>query len=344
MRVLVADDDFVTRRMLEMFLQKWGHEVSVCEDGSATWEALQQPDAPRLVILDWMMPELDGPEICRKLRTQDDKPYTYIIMLTSKSEQGDLIEGLEAGADDYIAKPFDPNELRMRIRAASRVVQLQEDLRGALEMAEYRASHDMLTGLLNRSTILDSLNRELSRCRRNSANLAMMMADVDHFKRINDRFGHMAGDAALKETAARICSLVRDYDSVGRYGGEEFVIMLPGTGPAEAYDVAERIRADFSEQELQTSEGVFSLTLSIGVGILDCSTEFNVDTMIRQADQALYRAKEKGRNRVEMADRDCEADLNASDVSVSLQKTSEYGEQAEGQATSPLADESAPQP
>lgn len=299
MRILIAEDDPITRKFLESHLKRWGHDIVVCEDGNQAWSELNKGDAPKLVVLDWMMPGIDGPTLCKKIRAMETKPYTYIILLTAKSSQHDIVEGLEAGSDDYITKPFDPQELRVRIRAATRIVQLQQDLFEALKASEFQATHDSLTGLWNRHAILEVLQRELSRSQRESRPLTVVMADIDHFKNINDVYGHLAGDVALRETAIRMTSGLRQYDSVGRYGGEEFLIILPGCDQACGCASVERIRSDFELHPVVTAEGIFEVTLSFGAVVVDTASQAAVDSVIGAADEALYRAKETGRNRIE---------------------------------------------
>jgi diguanylate cyclase (GGDEF)-like protein len=299
MKILVADDDPVTRRVLQVQLQKWGHEVVTCADGAEAWDILTGEDTPRLVILDWMMPGIDGVNICRNIRKLEQQPYIYLILLTSKSRTDEIVEGLEAGADDYITKPFNPNELKVRIRAGARIIQLQEELMAALRASEYQAAHDGLTGLLNRTAILKALQVEFERSRRDSTRLATVIADIDFFKQINDRWGHLAGDAVLVELTKRIASSLRPYDAAGRYGGEEFIVLLPGCNQQTASKIAERLRSLVAEAPVATASGLIHCTMSFGVAAGEGSAIPDIDSLIRCADEALYRAKELGRNRVE---------------------------------------------
>lgn len=298
-KILVADDDSVTRLLLKSHLIRWGHEVVECSDGAEAWEILQKEDSPRLAILDWVMPKKDGLEICRELRSSGTDHYVYIIFLTSRGRKEDLVEGLEAGADDYIVKPFDYNELRTRVRAGGRIVRLQEDLINALKASEYAASHDSLTQLWNRSAILEILRREMARSSREMTPLSIIMIDVDHFKLINDRYGHLGGDAILRQVALRLLSSVRPYDSCGRYGGEEFLLVIPGCPRETALAVGERLRASFEHDPFTTDGGSCKVTISLGVATMDAPREAPMDALIREADEALYRAKGLGRNRVE---------------------------------------------
>lgn len=304
MKILVAEDDRITLKLLEARLRKWGNEVVACSDGLEAWERLQEAEAPALVILDWMMPGMPGVNICRKIREMNRRPYVYVILLTSKNRKEDILEGLEAGADDYIIKPFDPHELEVRVRAGARIVKLQEDLMSALQVADYRASHDGLTGLWNRAAILEIGSKEVERSQREGRPMTLVIADLDHFKRINDRYGHAAGDEVLREVAGRLVSSVRTYDSVGRVGGEEFVMILPGCGCEEGRTIAERLRASISGTPVVTPEGLIPITMSFGVTEYRGRIGADIPTILKNADEALYKAKSKGRNRVEVSPND----------------------------------------
>ncbi|MBI5572496.1 MAG: diguanylate cyclase [Desulfomonile tiedjei] len=300
MRILVAEDDAITRRLLEARLSQGGYDVAACADGSQAWEMLSRDDAPSLVVLDWMMPGMDGVTICREIRKIERQQYTYIILLTAKTRKEDVIEGLEAGADDYILKPFDAHELQVRVRAGSRIIRLQQDLMSALSASEYQASHDPLTGLWNRKAIVERLDGELARAGRETANVGVIIADLDHFKCINDSCGHLAGDAVLREVASRLVATVRPYDAVGRYGGEEFLMVLPSRDAEAPEAVAERLCESFSGNAVLTSEGAFEVTMSLGVVSVPGATMCDADSVVRATDEALYRAKALGRNRVQV--------------------------------------------
>jgi two-component system, cell cycle response regulator len=298
LRILIAEDDLVTRRLLQSRLSSWGHEVVTCENGAQAWTALSDADAPKLILLDWMMPEMDGLEVCRRIRDRDEQAYTYVIMLTGKSGQEDLVRGLEVGADDYIVKPFDPNELRVRVRAGTRIVQLQEDLLDALAKVRFQASHDSLTGLWNRAAILDILRRELDRSSREHSAVGVIISDLDDFKQINDRFGHLVGDAVIRDAAATIGLSLRSYDSAGRYGGEEFIIVLPGCDKITSAEPAERMRSAIADRCVSSSGSGVRYTMSFGVTALERGEFRLLDSLIREADEALYQAKRAGKNRV----------------------------------------------
>ena len=300
MRIVLAEDDAVTRRLVQVQLSQWGHEVIVCENGAHAWKVLNAEDAPRLAILDWMMPEMEGVIICRLIRKRENQPYVYIILLTSKNRKEDIVEGLEAGADDYMIKPFDVHELKVRVRAGCRIVTLQDQLMSALSDSEFQASHDPLTGLWNRRAILDILEKDRDRSVRSREPIGVIVGDLDHFKQINDSYGHLAGDAVLREAARRMSGVVRPYDSIGRYGGEEFLIVVPDCDSDGVLSIAERIRAALAEKPLITPEGIISVTMSLGVATQFPDESCDVPFMIRAADEAMYQAKNKGRNRVEL--------------------------------------------
>ncbi|RMF88784.1 MAG: diguanylate cyclase [Nitrospinota bacterium] len=300
-QILIAEDDPVSRRLLEITLRKWGYEVVVTCDGEEAWQRLQQEDAPRLAILDWMMPKMDGLEVCRKVRAQKAEPYTYLILLTAKGQKEDIVAGLESGADDYVTKPFHAHELRVRLRAGERILDLQAKLIEAREALRVQATHDFLTGLWNRAAIFDLLRQELARAEREKRMLAIAVMDLDHFKCINDTYGHLVGDTVLRETVQRIRPLLRIYDALGRYGGEEFLLVLPGCDALEAVRVAERIRVEICQTPIKAEGKEVAVTCSLGVAIFDPARPMDMDACIRTADRALYQAKSNGRNRVELA-------------------------------------------
>ncbi len=299
-RILIAEDDPISRRMLQSFLVKWDYEVIAASTGTEALKILNQPDAPPLALLDWMMPGMEGPEICREIRRDPGRPYTYVLLLTGRSQKEDLLKGLEAGVDDYLTKPFDAQELRARLLVGQRILDLQHHLLTATDELRFRASHDMLTGVANRAAVLEAVNREHARQLRDGRSFGVILADLDHFKAVNDTYGHLAGDAVLKEAADRMRSSVRTYDTVGRYGGEEFLIVVPNADANGTTAVAERIRSEISERPIITDSGPVSITASLGLAVstLDAETR----ELLRFADEALYSAKAHGRNRVEPFD------------------------------------------
>lgn len=302
MDILIAEDDLVSRKLLQATLKKWGYNVFAFPDGQAAWEHMQNNEAPRLIILDWMMPGLDGLELCRKIRALDSEVYRYIILLTARTQREDVVAGLDAGADDYITKPFDKQELKVRLRAGRRITDLQSQLLSAQEKLRALAIHDPLTGLLNRRAIADNLINEISRAKRHKRPMSVMMLDLDHFKVVNDTYGHMAGDIVLRDCADRITDSLRNYDIVGRYGGEEFLLILPDCSQKQGEELGNRIRLALSDTPMNTSEGMISISASIGVVTFSGEGEVEIDELIASSDAALYRAKEKGRNRVEISE------------------------------------------
>ena len=302
MRILIADDSVMSRHLLDATLRKWGYDVVVACDGLEAWNYLQKDDAPKLAILDWVMPGLTGPEVCAKVRehskNSQECEYTYIILLTSKNLKEDLIEGMEAGADDYLIKPFDQHELKVRLRAGTRIIDLERALVEAREALREQATRDSLTLLWNRASILDILERELVRGQRQQRAVGVVLADLDHFKSVNDTSGHFAGDAVLREFTRRVTSSMRAYDAMGRYGGEEFLIVLPGCDQANTVAQAERLRAALATESIATNEAPCVVTCSFGATTCRPGSPVNSESLIRTADRALYMAKNQGRDRV----------------------------------------------
>jgi diguanylate cyclase (GGDEF)-like protein len=273
----------------------------MAEDGAEAWAILQQEIRPQVLILDWMMPAINGLELCRKVRERNQIPYQYILLATAKDAKQDLVRGLEAGADDYLTKPFDRGELQARLRACNRILTLQDDQIQAHEQLRFQATHDGLTGSWNRSEILEMLRRELERGARSNTTTGILMLDIDHFKAINDTYGHLTGDAVLREVTQRISQAVRSYDSVGRYGGEEFVIVLPGCNREQVDQGAERVRAAVDGGPVRVNESQIAVTVSIGAAVTTHGA-ISEKEILAAADLALYRAKEIGRNRTVVSD------------------------------------------
>jgi two-component system cell cycle response regulator len=304
MKVLIADDDVTSRLVLAGVLAKCGHDVVTTVDGDQAWEAMRRPDAPRLAILDWMMPGLAGVDVCRRVRTLESDQPPYIIILTSKGEKADIVAGLEAGADDYLAKPFDPGELRARVDVGRRVIELQAKLLEARDALAHEAMHDPLTGALNRRAFADVLSRELSGERRHHHGLALGICDIDEFKKINDTHGHQAGDEVLCGLVRLIEGGLRGHDVLARFGGDEFVVLTGHAGEGDAIIPYERARAAAADNPIATRVGNVSVTISFGVSIWHEGD--SEDDLLAAADAALYQAKSGGRNRV------CLAGLGAS--------------------------------
>jgi len=302
MKVLIADDNPLDLSILKMTLEKWGYDVTACSDGNEALEEMNKPESPPLAILDWMMPGKTGPEICAGIRFQQSKQYTYVIILSSRTEKSDVISGMQSGADDYIDKPVDVNELQVRLRAGRRIIELQEDLIAAREELRLEATQDFLTEIPNRAAIMDFLNREFNRCMRTEGTMGVLMADIDKFKSINDTYGHPAGDAVLKDVAKRISETLREYDMVGRFGGEEFLFVVPDIELDDLKSMAERIRHIVCDTPIDITNSEITVTMSFGVSMFSLSATADKEILIGAADKALYNAKESGRNRVEVAE------------------------------------------
>jgi two-component system, cell cycle response regulator len=297
-KILIVEDEPVSRRLLEVTLRKWNYEVVSTSDGREAWELLQGTDAPNLVISDWMMPDMDGLELCKRIRESEKPGYTYLILLTSKGRKEDLIKGLEAGADDYLIKPFDHEELRIRIKIGERIIRLE---RRILQLA----NTDSLTGVLNRRAFMEKLLIEVERAVRECSPLAILLADLDHFKNVNDRYGHQMGDLVLQKFAEQLCTLSRQYDFVGRYGGEEFAVCFPGLDHSEVALVAERMRRRVEDLRIPTADPsqYIRFTASFGAASVWQDYEEPLNALVARADKALYMAKREGRNCICVADR-----------------------------------------
>ena len=296
MKVLIADDEAVSLRLLEKTLERAGYEVTAVSDGRRAAEELCRPEGPRLALLDWVMPQLDGPAVCRVVRRKRSQSHVHLILLTSKSSKEDIVEGLEAGADDYLIKPFDPGELKARLHTGQRILELEDNLLEAREDMRYKATHDSLTSLLNRGTILELLAGELARKRSKKNSTAIVMCDLDHFKQINDANGHVVGDDVLREVGRRLLASVHSYDFVGRYGGDEFLVVLNNCCPGNAKERAQEILKAIGNLPIRTAHGDIPITLSVGVFVSYGSDTRLLEEVLCEADGALYAAKSAGRN------------------------------------------------
>jgi len=299
MRILVAEDSKFCRHLISRCLKDWGFNFVVATDGLSAWEVLEGAWVPTLALLDWVLPGISGVELCQRIRARVQNEYVYTIVLTAKSDRSDLLAAMEAGADDFLSKPFDPAELKARILAGRRIILLQRELINARESLQFAATHDFMTGLLNRVEIISFLRREIARGRRERRPVALVLADLDHFKRVNDTFGHSAGDAVLQEIARRFRSGLRVYDGVGRYGGEEFLLILPGCDLDAAMHRANAIRRLIEQDAIVAPQASLTATVSMGVAIANYSRDLSVEALLEKADEALYQAKSNGRNRVE---------------------------------------------
>lgn len=311
MKILIAEDDLISRRLLQKTLEAWGYEVMVAKNGQEAWDILQQADI-RLVIADWVMPVIDGVTLCQKISKSGMPWYVYFILLTSKDRKEDIIVGLDAGADDYVTKPFNRGELHVRVHAGERVLKLEKELLEKNEelqrlniKLEELIRIDPLMNIGNRRSFYEIIEKVHNRAYRYAHNYGVIMCDIDHFKAYNDIYGHLAGDNILKSVAESIKSTLRMSDDIFRYGGEEIVIILPEQDLKGTVIVAERIRKGVESLGLP-HKGNSSGILTVSCGVAACftteckndSSKAKWETVLGHADQALYKAKSEGRNRV----------------------------------------------
>jgi len=295
--VLIAEDDSVSREILRKNLTSWGYEVILTKDGEEAWNAIIQSRS-RIIILDWLMPKLNGLDVCRKVRETITDRYTYIILMTAKGDSEDVIEGLTAGADDYITKPFKRPELKARLVTGKRIINLETQLLDTQKRLHELATRDGLTNLWNRSAIFKILEEEVERSSREKTPLGAIMIDIDHFKDINDSCGHLAGDAVLVAISRRLMDNVRPYDKIGRYGGDELLIVLPHSSRENLKIIADRLQKSIEEKKFVIpGHDPLKVTISIGGTSYDGMNKKAVDSLIQESDTALYEAKNEGRNR-----------------------------------------------
>jgi two-component system cell cycle response regulator len=300
MQALVVDDSAVYRKLIGDHLRGWEFGVTLAETGSEAWRILEQPEAPKLVLLDWVLPDLDGIELCKRIRKAGSTgPYVYVILLTSKEGHQNMLDAMQAGADDFLAKPFDELELKARLLVGKRILDLQEELVAAREAMRHAATHDSLTGLMNRGEIFLMLERELERARREHTPVSVILGDIDHFKSVNDTLGHLFGDEALREIGQRLRAQLRVYDGVGRYGGEEFLMILPNCDLPNAMLRSNEMREIIARAPVVNGGEEKRITMSMGVAVSGCDGKTEVEALLNQADAGLYQAKKSGRNRVE---------------------------------------------
>jgi two-component system, cell cycle response regulator len=294
MRILVLHNTGSYRTTLKSFLEAWGYEVVLAADGHEAEDILDSDDAPRLAILDCSMPGKSGLELCERIRGRK-QGYVYTILLSGHERQRDVLKGFEFGADDYLCKPFEFLELRARLKVGERIIRSHEELVEAREALKFEASHDALLRIWNRRAILDLLSTELNRTKRLQTSLCIFFVDLDFFKRVNDSHGHLVGDVVLRSAAEKMSSSVREYDHVGRYGGEEFLVVLPNCTVKEARDVAERVRQRIGDRPI-----VNEVKVTVSIGVSQWCSGQTVRNLLHQADVALYKAKHRGRNCVEV--------------------------------------------
>jgi diguanylate cyclase (GGDEF)-like protein len=304
-KVLLVDDDDMVLDHLKPLITAAGYEVVTAPSSEAALVSMQQDFAP-IVITDINMPGMDGLGLCRAIRRETYSGYVYVMLHTAKEAEKDILAGLEAGADDYLSKRTPKSQLIGRLRTAQRVLSLEHSLKTALQVRERMAMTDVLTGAHNRRYLLEHLSHEIDRTRRLRGELSVLVLDFDHFSRINDRYGHAAGDAALKEVVQRIHkSLRRNCDWCARLGGDEFVVVLPQTDMAGASVVAEKLRSAIETTSMRIGEGIVRVTVSVGASGLGAVTGCDAtpaQTLLDLADQCLYKSKKAGRNRVTVPD------------------------------------------
>ncbi len=299
-KVLVVEDDPVSARLVCRALEESGYATTSCLDGLAAMEALQK-DAFSFLITDWNMPGMSGLDLCRQIRVQQREGYLYTILLTARNSREDLLSGLSAGADDYLTKPLDRQELLARMQTGLRFLHLEEDLRRANREIQELANRDGLTGCYNRAYLNLNGPREVARARRYGRPLSLIMVDIDHFKNINDTLGHLAGDQILKTFVSRLQDGLRDgMDWMARYGGEEFVIVLPETREKDAVITADRLRGCLAKESFHVDGSSVRITASFGVSDADAldHKDYNFDELLRHVDSLLLHSKENGRDRV----------------------------------------------
>jgi diguanylate cyclase (GGDEF)-like protein len=298
-QILIANSKLVFQNVLHSMLTSWGYDVLVASDGFEALSLLQDENGPRMAILESQLPGMSAVEICERVRALNQLNYAYLLLLTENGAIEDLVAAMDAGADDYVTRPFNSQEFRARLQAGSRIVKLQERLIRAREELYEQTTRDSLTGFWNRKAIIEILDSEIARASRGGSNVAVVMADIDHFNQFNDRLGHIAGDAVIRETTHRMSSALRKYDSMGRFGGEEFLIVVPGCQFEGSLAVAERLREVVACQPYFASGAEYVVTCSFGLAWSACAGTTDANQLLREADAALCAAKRNGRNRVE---------------------------------------------
>jgi diguanylate cyclase (GGDEF)-like protein len=295
MKILVAEDDRVSLRILEKNLGDWGYDIVVAGNGDQALRKIGDGNV-RLAILDWMMPGMNGLEICKHIRQNNGSNYIYIILLTSRDRSQDILEGLEAGADDYMTKPVNFLELRARLKTGRRIVELEDKLLESNRKLTDLASRDGLTSLWNRANIMRFLEENLERCKREKQPVSTIMVDIDDFKRTNDTCGHLAGDIVLIQIAKQMERCLRKYDKIGRYGGDEMLVVLPGCGLKEAGGIAERLRLAVAGEKVRIPAGELETSVTLGCSSSADLSRPTPEALVQASDAALYRGKKQGKN------------------------------------------------
>jgi len=297
-KILLIDDSRLIAHVAKTILTKRGHEVILAQDGLAGLEAAKS-ERPDMILLDLIMPVMDGYQVCEKLKQEDSTKEIPVIMLTSKAEPADKVKGLEMGALDYMAKPFDEGELVARVNIHVRLKELREALEEKNRQLQEMANRDGLTGLFNHRYFHEQLSKDFLRARRYHESLSCILFDIDYFKKFNDNYGHQTGDVVLSTLGRVIEEAIRDSDFAARYGGEEFAVILYHADQPAAVHVAERLRQMVEDREIHDKDKMLHVTISVGVATFPHEEIRDSKKLIECADKALYKAKENGRNRVE---------------------------------------------
>lgn len=308
MKVLIVESNEQSRKTLYEALDGWGYQVTAIEDPAAAFASIQRESPPSIVLVGTLADSTSVKQLCRGIREFGEKPYIYLLLLAEKGKSEYILEFLEAGADDYVTRPFDELELKARLRAGKRILDLRDELRRAQATIGYQAYHDPLTGLWNRGAIIDALQRELARVRREKAPVGLLMVSIDGLKEINDKYGHMAGDAAIRATARELRSSLRPYDAIGRYGGEAFVIIVTGCDSRSSMKQAERFFGVLKGRTVDISQwGKFvsgkdsALPILYSIGVISGTGEHDSETLLKSLEGALRQARSAGGNRIESA-------------------------------------------
>ncbi len=301
MKILIGEDDISSSTLLLSLTKLWGYDPIAVHNGFEAWDILQQENPPNLILLDWEMPQLSGLGLCQKIRSQENSNPPYIVILTARKETSDIVTALEMGANEYITKPFNRTELQARLHVGKRMLLLQQELNKTRKQLEFQANHDELTRIYNRKAILEKLDIELARTERQHQNFCVALCDIDFFKMVNDQYGHLAGDFILQQVAKTIKNQLRPYDNFGRYGGEEF-LLITNEEWRQAQSTFERIRSTIENTEYIFEDQLIKITLSFGVTFHPSDAGHKPPLeLVNEADVALYKAKECGRNQVQYA-------------------------------------------